>query len=67
MFGLEAQGNWADFSGSNVSLLFGGLATNRTRIDAFGLFTGHVGYAWNNVLGYVKGGAAVTDNRYRVS
>ncbi|HEX2367390.1 MAG TPA: outer membrane beta-barrel protein [Bradyrhizobium sp.] len=62
--GLEAQGNWADFSGSNVSLLFAGAATNRTRIDAFGLFTGQVGYAWNNVLGYVKGGAAVTDNRY---
>jgi outer membrane immunogenic protein len=64
VFGLEAQGNWADFSGSNASLLFGGIATNRTRIDAFGLFTGQVGYAWNNVLGYVKGGAAVTDNRY---
>jgi outer membrane immunogenic protein len=64
VFGLEAQGNWADFSGSNVSLLFGGLATNRTKIDAFGLFTGQVGYAWNNVLLYVKGGAAVTDNKY---
>jgi len=63
VFGLEAQGNWADFSGSNASLVFGGL-TNRTRIDAFGLFTGQVGYAWNNVLAYVKGGAAVTDNRY---
>ena len=25
VFGLEAQGNWADFSGSNVSLLFPGL------------------------------------------
>jgi len=64
VFGLEAQGNWADFRGSNASLLFGGVATNRTRIDAFGLFTGQVGYAWNNVLAYVKGGAAVTDNRY---
>ena len=63
VFGLEAQGNWADFSGSNTSLVFGGL-TNRTRIDAFGLFTGQVGYAWNNVLFYVKGGGAVTDNRY---
>jgi len=63
VFGLEAQGNWADFSGSNQSLLFTGLS-NRTRIDAFGLFTGQVGYAWNNVLLYVKGGAAVTDNRY---
>ncbi|MFH1342264.1 MAG: outer membrane beta-barrel protein, partial [Pseudomonadota bacterium] len=63
VFGLEAQGNWADFSGSNVSIgLFG--VTNRTRIDAFGLFTGQVGYAWNNALLYVKGGAAVTSNDY---
>jgi outer membrane immunogenic protein len=64
VFGLEAQGNWADFSGRNQSLLFGGLATNRTKIDAFGLFTGQVGYSWNNVLVYAKGGAAVTDNKY---
>jgi outer membrane immunogenic protein len=64
VFGLEAQGNWADFRGSNASLLFAGVATNRTKIDAFGLFTGQVGYAWNNALFYVKGGAAVTDNRY---
>jgi outer membrane immunogenic protein len=65
VFGLEAQGNWADFSGSNASLVFAGL-TNRTRIDAFGLFTGQVGYAWNNALLYVKGGAAVTDSRYDI-
>ncbi len=63
VFGLEAQGNWADFRGSNPSLAALG-ATNRTRIDAFGLFTGQVGYAWNNTLLYVKGGAAITDNRY---
>jgi len=63
VFGLEAQGNWADFSGSNASTLFFD-TTNRTKIDAFGLFTGQVGYAWNNALFYVKGGAAVTDNRY---
>jgi len=63
VFGLEAQGNWADFNGSNVSLL-NAPAANRTKIDAFGLFTGQVGYAANNVLFYGKGGAAVTDNRY---
>jgi outer membrane immunogenic protein len=63
VFGLEAQGNWADFQGSNVSLL-AAPAVNRSKIDAFGLFTGQVGYAANNVLFYVKGGAAVTDNRY---
>ncbi len=38
---------------------------NDSHIDAFGLFTGQVGYAINNVLLYVKGGAAVTDDRFR--
>ena len=60
----EAQGNWADFSGSNVSI-FIPRWTNNSKIEAFGLFTGQVGYAWNNVLWYVKGGAAVTDDKYR--
>ena len=65
VFGLEAQGNWADFSGSNTSLFFGPPGvTNRTTVDALGLFTGQIGYAWNNVLWYVKGGAAVTRNKY---
>ena len=62
VFGVEAQGNWADFSGDNVSNVFAP-DRNRTKIDAFGLFTGQVGYAWNNALLYVKGGAAVTDNK----
>jgi outer membrane immunogenic protein len=66
VFGLEAQGNWADFRGSNLSnnLTFAAPYTNRSRIDAFGLFTGQVGYSWNNALLYVKGGAAVTSDRY---
>ena len=63
VFGVEAQGNWADFSGQNDSLAALG-ATNRTKVDAFGLFTGQIGYAWNNALFYVKGGGAVTDNKY---
>jgi outer membrane immunogenic protein len=63
VFGIEGQGNWADFSGSNTSLLFAP-DFNRSRIDAFGLLTGQVGYAWNNVLFYVKGGAAVTGDKY---
>ena len=61
--GLEAQGNWADFNGTNVSLVFP-LTTNRTNIDAFGLFTGKVGYAWNNFMAYAKGGAAVQSIDY---
>ena len=65
VFGLEAQGDWADLRGSNASVLFPGFR-NRSRIDAFGLFSGQVGYAWNNALLYVKGGAAVTDDRFDI-
>ena len=65
VFGLEAQGNWADFSGDNLSALFA--TRNRTKTDAFGLFTGQIGYAWNNVLLYAKGGAAVTSNKYTIT
>ena len=49
VFGLEAQGNWADFSGSNVSLVAPAFR-NHTTVDAF-----------------VKGGAAVISNTYRVN
>jgi outer membrane immunogenic protein len=63
VYGVEAQGDWADLKGSNVSLVFP-TVTNQTKVDAFGLFTGQVGYAWNNVLGYLKGGAAVTSDKY---
>ena len=65
VFGLEAQGNWADFKGNNVSAIFAP-NVNQTKIDAFGLFTGQIGYAWDRALFYVKGGAAVTDNRYQI-
>ena len=67
VFGLEAQGNWADFKGSNASRLFGAGFVNTSKVEAFGLFTGQVGYAFNNALLYVKGGAAVTSNRYRIN
>jgi outer membrane immunogenic protein len=45
--------------GSNASppLAFGPTVANQTKIEAIGLFTGQVGYAMNNVLLYVKGGA----------
>jgi outer membrane immunogenic protein len=65
VFGLEGQGDWADLRGSNISLFFGPPAiSNRSKIDSFGLLTGQVGYAMNNVLWYVKGGAAVTHDKY---
>jgi outer membrane immunogenic protein len=65
VFGVEAEANWADLSGDNTSTLIP-TQGNRSRIDAFGLFTGQVGYAWNNALLYLKGGAAVVDDRYNI-
>jgi len=64
IFGLEAQGDWADLTGSTPSLTAVVPYINQTKIDAIGLFTFQAGYAWNNLLLYVKGGAAVTDNKY---
>jgi outer membrane immunogenic protein len=64
VFGLEGQGNWADFTGDNVSALLA--QRNRSKIDSFGLITGQIGYAWNNVLLYAKGGAAVVGTKYDV-
>jgi outer membrane immunogenic protein len=65
VFGIEAQGDWADLSGQSRSALVPVTnINNRTRVDGIGLFTGQVGYSWNTVLWYVKGGAAVTHNHY---
>ena len=64
-FGLEAQGDWADLSNPRVSVRYPGVST-RTKTNGIGLFTGQVGYAWNASLFYVKGGAAVTSNRFSI-
>jgi outer membrane immunogenic protein len=64
VFGIEGQGDWTSFKGSNTSLFYGPPILNQSRVNALGLFTGQVGYAWNNVLWYVKGGGALTSDRY---
>jgi outer membrane immunogenic protein len=67
VFGVEAQGDWTNLKGSNTSAIgtFGGVPfLNETKIDSIGLFTGQVGYAWNNLLWYLKGGAALTHDKY---
>jgi outer membrane immunogenic protein len=67
VFGVEAQGNWANFKGSNLNNSAAGAfgqVNDVTKTNAFGLFTGQVGYAFNNVLIYGKGGAAVVADKY---
>ena len=63
VFGIEAQGDWANLKGTAPSTLIPGVAVEG-KIDGLGLFTGRVGYAMNNALFYVKGGAAVATNHY---
>ncbi|MBO4228510.1 outer membrane protein [Bradyrhizobium neotropicale] len=66
VFGIEGQGNWADLTGSNISIAFPA-DINRTKTNGFGLITGLIGFTSNNVLLYAKGGAAVTSNTYQVT
>jgi outer membrane immunogenic protein len=63
VFGVEAQGDWANIRNSNASLFFPG-DTWTTKTNGLGLFTGQIGYAWNNALWYVKGGAAVANQNW---
>ncbi|OAF16004.1 outer membrane protein [Bradyrhizobium neotropicale] len=65
VFGLEGQGDWADLKSSRVSVIRPAFSTT-TKTDGIGLFTGQLGWAWNSALFYVKGGAAVTSNRFEV-
>jgi len=63
--GVEGQGDWADLSNTRVSIFRPAFST-RTKTDGIGLITGQIGYAWNASLFYVKGGAAVTSNRFSI-
>jgi outer membrane immunogenic protein len=65
VFGLEAQGDWANLRTERASLRFPG-ETFKSQIDGLGLFTGQIGYAWNSALFYVKGGGAVANQRFDI-
>jgi outer membrane immunogenic protein len=65
VFGVEAQGDWADLNSQRVSLINPAFST-RVKTDGIGLFTGQIGYASNAALFYLKGGAAVTSNRFSI-
>jgi outer membrane immunogenic protein len=65
VWGLEGQGDWANLRASHVSIVAPAFTT-RAQVDGIGLMTGQIGYAWNAALLYLKGGAAVTSNRFDV-
>ena len=71
VFGLEAMFDYADIRG-DVNPLRGGLPplgqddNFATRIQSLFLGTARVGYAWNNVLLYAKGGYAAGEVKVAV-
>ena len=63
VFGVEADGAWADVSASATA--FGLTLSSKT--DAMGTARGRIGYAVNNVLFYGTGGYAWIDNKLSAS
>jgi outer membrane immunogenic protein len=72
VFGVEADGAWADVNasatGATVVPGFGVVtATASSKTDAMGTVRGRIGYAVNNVLFYGTGGYAWIDNKISLS
>ncbi|WJR76789.1 outer membrane beta-barrel protein [Bradyrhizobium sp. NP1] len=65
VFGLEAQGDWTNIRNSRVSLQ-NPANTFKSTLNGLGLFTGQLGYAMNEALFYVKGGAAVGSQNFGI-
>jgi outer membrane immunogenic protein len=66
VFGLEGQVSWTNADGSHPCLAVLGvfLETCTTELSWLGSAAGRVGYAFNNVLVYAKGGFAFANEEY---
>src|SRR5262245_43766681 len=54
VIGVQGDYAWTDASGSHFDAV--DVVTDQTRIRSIGTVTGRIGYAWDRLLGYVKGG-----------
>ena len=66
VFGLEAQGDWTNIRNTRISGQGLGGTTFKSTLDGLGLFTAQLGYAVNESLFYVKGGAAVGSQSFAI-
>jgi outer membrane immunogenic protein len=66
VWGLEAQGDWANINRSHISVLDPAFTLN-SKLDGIGLFTSQFGFAWDTWLWYFKSGFAVTGNRFDIT
>jgi outer membrane immunogenic protein len=62
VFGVEAQGSWSNADGEHTP---GGLGF-RTEVETLITITGRVGYAFDRVLVYAKGGYAYARDKYEL-
>jgi len=65
VFGVEAEGDWANLRGSLPSV-FVPFGTDSAKVTSVGLFTGQIGYAWGAALLYLKGGGALANNNFLI-
>jgi outer membrane immunogenic protein len=66
VFGLEAEGDWANLRASKPSVFYNG-GTDSAKVTSVGLFTGQVGFAMNAALFYLKGGGALANNNFSIT
>jgi outer membrane immunogenic protein len=65
VIGAEVQGSWGNLKGDSVDPL----ATNETdhsKVTSLGTITGRIGYAWDRVLLYAKGGGAWAHDKFHI-
>jgi outer membrane immunogenic protein len=66
VFGIQGDGSWTSINASSTDPFIAGLTFN-DKVNWLGTATGRIGYAWNNVLLYGKGGGAWVYNKYSAS
>jgi outer membrane immunogenic protein len=65
VFGLQGDGAWSDASGTHPDQ-GSATVTDRWKTDRIASVTGRVGYAWDRLLAYGKGGAAWANHKYDI-
>lgn len=65
VYGIEAQGSFADITGSRRSAFFTSLR-NHSENDFFCTLAGRIGFAQNNLLWFAKAGGAWTDSDFHI-
>lgn len=64
VLGAELMWDWADLSGQHNNPAAPGNDILRSQVDSVGLVTGRIGYAWDSLLLYGKGGGAWVRDKY---